>query len=220
LGALAIALLTGGGWAVYQKMKPPREERKPPLETPQPPPIKLELSYFITVVTKLKNGNPVGEPYRLAKEVLFQKGNAIAVNVSSPMSGFLYILNDGPLADGSESINVLFPPPNATAQIGAQAVRIPEKGWIEVDQARGTEKFYLAWSREPVPEFERAKNQTDAVIRGTVVIRASDQIEALRQLLGKYRIPDSGIRKDTDAQMTRLSADKEVLVHLIQLDHL
>src|SRR5207244_821562 len=105
-------------------------------------PARLELGYFITV-TRLKNGNPVGEPYRLAREILFQEGNGISVNVSPTSSGYLYILNDGPLPDGSQSINVLYPALNATAQIGSgQAVRIPQTKtkWFELDQASGTEK--------------------------------------------------------------------------------
>jgi serine/threonine protein kinase len=215
LGALALPVLGGGGWVVYQKLKPP------PPEPPKPPPIKLELSYFIDVVTALKDGNPVGAPYRLAQEVLFQKGNAIAVNLSFPVSGYLYILNDGPLPDGTQSIIVLYPALNAPALIDAlKAIRIPEKGWLQVDEARGTEKFYLAWSHDPVPEFERAKNQADAVIEGNVVIRAQDQLAALRQLLERYSIPGSRIRTDADAKTTFLTSDKDILVHLIRLQHL
>jgi activator of HSP90 ATPase len=91
---------------------------------------------------------------------------------------------------------------------------------MQLDATSGTEKLYLAWSRAPVPQFERAKDQTDALVHGNVVIRAREQLAELQQLLAKYRIPDSQVRTNEDAQKTVLTSEQDVLVHLIRLNHL
>lgn len=213
VGAVALALLAGGGWLVYQKMKPLPGP-------PKPPPVKLELDYSATV-QKFKGDKPEGEPHLYASAGVLGEGYGIAIRVSPPEAGYLYILNDGPLPDGSQSLNVLYPAHNTSAQIGAgAAVRIPPTAWMQLDATSGTEKLYLAWSRAPVPQFERAKDQTDALVHGNVVIRAREQLAELQQLLAKYRIPDSQVRTNEDAQKTVLTSEQDVLVHLIRLNHL
>jgi hypothetical protein len=180
----------------------------------------LHLDYFATV-QKFKDGQPEGKPVEYANASVLPAGYGIAISSSSPEAGYLYIVNDGPLPDGSQSINVLFPAYHAPAEIGAgQTIRIPQEQWNVLDEASGTESLYLVWSGEPVPELERAKDQTDALTNEGIVIRDSTQIAELRQLLAKYRVPEAQIRADESAHRTSLTSQKDVLVHLIQLKHL
>jgi len=209
IGAVAVALAAGGA---YLKMKTP----PPP---PPPPQVKLELDYFVNV-QKFKGGKPVGEAVRYASAAVLPEGYGIAVDVSSSAPGYLYILNDGPLKDGSQSIVVLFPLLGAPSQIGgSQDIRIPTTDWMHLDAATGTEKFYLVWSSQAVPEFEGLKDRKDLLMEGDVVIRDSQQIAALRTKLADYQVKDAQIRTNDQTQKTILTSDKDVLVHLIQFKH-
>ena len=209
IAAAAVALAAGGGWWGYQKFRKPEEK-----QTVTPAVLETKLSYYLEVKT------PGKEPRRYAREIAFRQGDKIAVHVNTTEAGYLYILNDGVLPDGSPSINVLYPAPGANASIGPdQIVRIPQEGWIGLDQAGGTEKLYLVWSHSPAPEFERAKNQTDSVELGEVVIRAADQLGELRNSLEKYKITGPQIRPNEDTKASSLTTEKPVLVHLIRLEH-
>jgi len=209
VAAVAVALAAGG---VYWKMKtPPVVPEQPKVTAP-----KLVLNYFLRVKSK----KPGRKDLRLAKEALFQAGDEIAIGISSPAPGYLYILNDGPLEDGSPSIVVEYPLPGATAQIGAgQPVRIPQTTWLSMDQATGTEKLYLVWSSQPVPQFESVKDRKDLVMNGDVVVRDPEQIKVLEDALKGYLVKDSQIRTDEDTKSTFLTSDKDVLVRLIRLEH-
>jgi len=207
VAAAAVALAAGGA---YWKLK-----------TPPPPPVapKLELDYFV-MVQKFKGGKPVDEPQRYANARVLPEGYGISVNVSSPAPGYLYILNDGPLEDRSQAIVVLFPLLGASAQIGAgQDVKIPPTEWMHLDAATGTEKLYLAWSSRPVPEFESLKDRKDLLMSDDVVVRDPDQIAALRTKLTNYQVEGAQISANDNEKKTILTSDKEVLVHLIQLQH-
>ena len=68
-------------------------------------------------------------------------------------------------------------------------------------------------------EFESAKNRTDSLMNGEVTIRDAAQIAALRNVLSTYQIAESQIRKDEATKTTFLTSGKEVLVHLIRLEH-
>ena len=61
-------------------------------------------------VQKYGNGRPFKNPFRLASEINFEKDYRVKLNVTSPQSGHLYILNEGPpTGDGPSSFVVLFP---------------------------------------------------------------------------------------------------------------
>ena len=210
LAVVAVVLLGGAATALILQQKHPPQPAAAP---------KLELKYFITV-QRYKNGKPLRDPSQLAGEMLFQEDFRIAVNVSPPQAGYLYVLNEGPLEDGAISINVMHPQPGAKAQLAAgQLVRIPAKEWFVFDQGAGTEKLYLVWSAEPVALFEAAKDRTDFLVNGVVVIKGAAELSPLRAAFAKYLIPPTQVRKDETARMTILSSTQEVLIHLIRLEH-
>lgn len=178
----------------------------------------LQLEYSVTV-QRYKNGRPFREPFRLAGEILFQEDYRIAINIHSPQPGFLYVLNEGPLPDGSISLNVLYPSPGATAQLATnQPVRIPQREWFVFDQGSGIEKLYLAWSARSVAEFDSVKDLTTSLMNGLVVIRDPARLSELRQKLSSHLIPTE-IHKEEEAKRTLLFSSQEVLVHLIRLEH-
>src|SRR5438128_2391007 len=135
--------------------------RHSPVVAPAPGSIvasERKLSYWM-MVQKYRNGRPFEKPFRLAGEINFEKDYSVKLNVSSPQSGYLYILNEGPLpAGGSSSFVVLFP--STTANGGSsylaenQRVEIPQQSWIKFDAEQGTEKLWLIFSANAVPELE------------------------------------------------------------------
>jgi serine/threonine protein kinase len=215
IGLLALLLVAAAGVGAYLKSKPSSAPVLPKVTS-----ANLDLRYFITVQRSRLGKKPPATPIRLAKEMIFREDDEIAITVNAPAPGFLYILNDGPLPDGTPSINVIYPAPGATARIAAgEAIRIPKSDWIGLDAASGTEKVYLAWSANSVFEFEAAKNRTDSLTNGGVVIRDPDQLTALRGVLSRYLIGNPQISKDEDSKTTFLTSTKDVLVHLIRLEH-
>jgi hypothetical protein len=186
---------------------------------PAAPAAKLELAYSMEVL-RYKDGKPAGSPFTLAGEMLFEDDFRVAVVVSSMQSGCLYVLDDGPLADGSASINVLNPTPGKPSRLAAnENVRIPSREWFVFDKASGAELLYLVWADKPVLDFENAKDDTDSVVKGTVSIRDPQKIANLRHILAEHKVAGDQIHKSEDAKKTILRSDQAILVHAIRLEH-
>jgi hypothetical protein len=180
---------------------------------------ELGLDYAISV-QRYKDQQPYREPFQLAGEMLFEEDYRIALNVSSHHAGYLYILNDGPLTEGSSSINVLYPAAGASALLPTGlVVRFPEHGWIVFDRQAGTEKIYLVWSASAVAELETTKDDTASIERGHVVLRDPVRLASLREWLQGRLLPASGIVRDEQSKRTLLRSNSYVLVHLIRLEH-
>jgi hypothetical protein len=84
--------------------------------------------------------------------------------MSSPQTGFLYLINEGPqLINGLPDYNLLFPTARVnggTAQVQANQplpVPGPELPGVFLDAQTGTEKIWLAWSAERLDELENLR---------------------------------------------------------------
>ena len=53
------------------------------------------VSYWITV-QKYRDGKPYQDPFRLRDDINFEKDYQLRLNITSPQSGRLYLLNEGP----------------------------------------------------------------------------------------------------------------------------
>ncbi|HEX7294826.1 MAG TPA: protein kinase, partial [Pyrinomonadaceae bacterium] len=141
----------------------------PPVPAPNE---ERTLTYWITV-QKFRNDRPFQNPFTLASEINFEADYKIRVNVRSPQAGYLYILNEGPPERSTQpEFVMLFPSP--TANLGSpllvadQLVQIPEKSWIEFDEQQGTEKLWLVFSSDAVPELEAVKEFVTPTRRGLI----------------------------------------------------
>ena len=147
--------------------------------------------------------------------MLFRKGDQAALTFQPVQAGFLYLLDDGPMPDGSLVINILRPAPGVSAGIPAgQRVRIPSdpEEWLHFDDAKGEEKVYLIFSAKPVAELEAIKDQES-------VVSDEPRLASLRGFLAGHVLASSGIKKDEDAKKTVLSTNDSLLVHRIRLQH-
>jgi predicted Ser/Thr protein kinase len=226
VGALVLALVAGAAfYIVGGGGKPPDgvvvSTTLPP-KPPAPPAVERELAYYLTV-QKYQAGKPYREPFRLAREMLFGPEDRLRVTVSSPQPGYLYIVNEGPDANGAITYNVLHP--RATSDGGGAAlpagreVHIPAADrYFQFDLAQGTESLWLVFAAEAVPELEAVKGVANPVDRG--VVRDAAQLQGLRSFLDRHRAQAPRAAADEASRRSVLRSPDAVLVSLLKLEHM
>ena len=192
-----------------------------PAPTVPAPIVQRTISYWITV-QKYRDGKPYQDPFRLRDDINFEKDYRIRLNITSPQSGRLYLLNEGPAgADQIPTFNVLFP--SETANSGSavlnenQQIQIPQQSWFQFDDQQGTEKIWLVWATKDVPELEEVKGFANPKDRG--VIGSPGQRSALNEFLKAHTSPGAAIERNQETKDTLVTAKGEILVHVIKLEH-
>jgi hypothetical protein len=178
-----------------------------------------KLSYWMTV-QKYRDGRPFEKTFQLAGEINFEKDYRVKLNVRSPQSGYLYVLNEGPASGtGSSSLVILFP--STTANGGSshlaenQRVEIPEKSWLEFDAEKGTEKLWLVFCADAVPELEAVKQFANSKDQG--LIKDLDLNARAQEFLRAHS--GAKVTSDKDDEQTSLRIEGTALVHAIKLEH-
>src|SRR5688500_8069121 len=177
-----------------------------------------QLDYWITV-QKYREGKPFEEPFRLAREINFEKDYQVRLTLRSPQPGYLYILNQSPNDDNP--FQILFPSPTAnggSALINEKReVQIPETSWFKFDAEQGTETLWVVWSLAAIPEFEAAKRFANAADGG--VISDVEMTKSLRPFLNETSDDKLKIEKADAPALTKLRSPEKVIVHAIKLAH-
>jgi serine/threonine protein kinase len=174
------------------------------------------LIYWITV-QKYKDNKPYQDPFTLAGEINFEPNYQIRVNVRTPQSGYLYVLNEGPGSAQPEFV-VLFPSP--TANHGSpllppeQVVKIPEQSWFQFDPHQGVEKLWLVFSADAVPELEAVKQFANPKAKGLVTDAAQNR--AIQNFLNASTSKPSVDKSET---LTTLKIAGKQLIYPIKLEH-
>ena len=185
---------------------------------PAPAPVvERSLTYWITV-QKFRNGRPYQDAFTQPGEMIFEADYQIRVNIRSPQSGYLYVLNEGPReASAQPEFVVVFP--SSTANNGSpliaaeQVVQIPEQSWLKFDVQQGTEKLWLVFAENAAPELEDvfANRQT----RGLITDPARNKI--VQNFLTTHSA--SKPRYEKGDALTTLKAPGNLLVYAIRLEH-
>ena len=193
------------------------QRSSPSVTTPAVAPPERTLTYWITV-QKFKNKKPYQPPFTLAGEINFEANYQLRVNVRSPQSGYLYILNEGPTA-GTPEYNAVFPTP--TANNGSSLVRatetiqIPKESWLRFDTQQGVEKLWLVFSENSLPELESVKqfagSQTGGLITDPVLNKS------INDFLSAHSTSKPAVEKGET--LTTLKASSHVLVYAVKLEH-
>ena len=127
-------------------------------------------------------------------------------------------MNEGPATGGVTTYNMLHPTPSTNS--GSPYLNADQKvetGWMVFDEHQGTEKFWVVWAAQPVPELDAVKgvmNQTD---KGA--ISDAEQAKAVRDFLEKHSSEKPEAQKDAGKKQTSLKGKGDVLVHLLELEH-
>jgi serine/threonine protein kinase len=216
LGVIVLAFLGIGGMMLWR-----RATSTPVISNPAPA-VQRTISYWITV-QKYRGGKPFQEPFRLRDDINFEKDYRIRLTLNCPESGRLYLLNEGPPAEGEETptFNLLFP--SQTANNGSvlvkekQQIQIPEQSWFQFDAEQGTEEIWLIWSEKDVPELEAVKGFANPKDRGAI---ASPGLRtAVDQFLKAHSSTAPSVERDQEKKETVVRANGEILVHVIKLEH-
>ncbi len=180
----------------------------------------LSLNYSLTVQSY--NDGRYKNPFRLSGEMLFRNKDRVRLNVKSPNSGYLYILNESPKdALGVSSFNILFPSPttnDGAARIAAhQEIQIPEQSWFELDSKEGTELVWLVWSENSIPELESAKRFANPNDKGK--IKDAALINFIESFLPKRQSNKENVQRDDEKKMSQITANADIIAHVIKLEH-
>ena len=212
---LVAGLIIAGSWSRFRRSK---------VAASAPASVAVserKLSYWMTV-QKYRNGRPFENPFRLAGEINFEQDYRVRLNVSSPQPGYLYLLNEGPSsAGGASSFVVLFP--STTANDGLsylaenQRIEIPQQTWFQFDAEEGTEKLWLVFSANAVPELEAAKQFANPKDRG--LIKDAGLNARVQEFVRAHAASGVKLEKDDELKQTSLTVANAILVHPIKLEH-
>jgi hypothetical protein len=169
-------------------------------------------------VQKFRDGQPYQDPFTMPGELIFEADYRIRVSVRSPQSGYLYILNEGPPeASRQPGFVVVFPSPtanNGSSFVPAdQVVQIPEESWLKFDEEQGTEKLWLVFSENIVPELEGLQRFTNPQRLITDWARHS----VIQNFLSTHSTPQPAYEKGD--KQTTLKSSSKLLVYPIKLEH-
>ncbi len=176
-----------------------------------------KIEYYLMVQKYLPNGTKYQEPFKSTGRDTLTDGWQFTLNITSPQDGFLYLVNEGPLAN-TITYNLLYPSPKysqGSARVDAGQKR--EIGPYTLDPNQGKEKLWLVWSANEVAEFEAVKAVVNPKDRG--VISDQHRVDAISKFLSSHspKEPDEDIDKANYVVQVRSSTN--ALVKLIELEH-
>jgi tRNA A-37 threonylcarbamoyl transferase component Bud32 len=211
IGVLILAIAAVVTWTMI------RSRTTPPKSPPAPSGTERLLSYGLTV-QKMRDGRPYQDQFESSGQEIFENGWKFRVRLTSPQAGYLYLLNEGPSAEGETTYNLLFAASAANSSVPpVTANQKTETAWMVFDDHQGTERFWIVWAAEAVPELEAVKGVINAKDKGE--IGDVNQAKAVKQLLEKHSSDKSEAQKDSINKQTILKGKGDVLVHLMELEH-
>jgi serine/threonine protein kinase len=214
VAGVGLLLIAVAALAVWYVIRPRTDVAKNP---PVPSGSERLLSYGLTV-QKMRSGLPYQDTFESSGQEIFENGWKFRMRLTSPQAGYLYLLNEGPSAGGTTTYNLLSaasstnsngPPVTANQRI--------ETAWMVFDEHQGTEKFWIVWAAQAVPEIEAVKGVINAKDKGE--IGDADQAKAVQRFLEKHSSDKPEAQKDTSNKQTNLKGKGDVLVHLMELEH-
>ncbi len=210
-GVLVLAIAALAAWAILRSRN--SETKNPPVAATT----DRFLSYGLTV-QKIRDGKPYQDPFESSGQEIFENGWKFRVHLASPQAGYLYLLNEGPAAGGVTTHNLLFAASAADSnEPPVTANQKTETAWMVFDEHQGTEKFWIVWATQAVPELEAVKGVINAKDKGEIA--NPDQAKAVGLFLEKHSADKPEAQKDSTNKQTNLKGKGDILVHLMELEH-
>jgi serine/threonine protein kinase len=207
--ALGLIILASVGWKLWTSSRKQQAIM---------PTAERQLTYSL-LVQKMRDGKAYQDPFPSTGREIFENGWKFRFNLFSSQSGSLYLLDEGPGADGRTVLTVLFPTPsnhNGVAQLTANET--VQTGWYVFDQHQGTEKFWIVWAAQPIRDLELTERAvTNAQDQG--VIRDANQSVRIQDLLSHYSSEQATMTTDAALHQTTLQSRGDVLANMIELEH-
>ena len=174
------------------------------------------LTYSLTI-QRMREGKPYQDPFQSSGQEVFANGDTFRFRLISSGAGHVYLFNEGASAEGMVHFNILYPTPkrgNGSAKIGA-GDQI-ESGENELGGTAETERLWIVWTKELLPELETAK---DAAFANDGKIVDSVQADSLRNLLKKHQTDGQDQEKEVGNRETVITGNGKVIVSLLYLEH-
>jgi serine/threonine protein kinase len=204
-----LALLSAIGIASWFLLKPQPVITPPPVVTTAAP--KHEVTWWLDV-QRMQGNKLEDKSYQSAGRDWFPNGSKFRFNLTSPQSGYLYLLNEGPTTGGKISLNLLFPTPANNNLNAAVAANQPiQTGNFQFDTNQGEEKFWIVWATNPIAEIEAVKTTAKPTIHD------ASQSAAILQLLNKHA-GQTAAQADEAKELTHVTGDV-VLAQMVRLKH-
>ncbi|MEN3329305.1 MAG: eukaryotic-like serine/threonine-protein kinase [Acidobacteriota bacterium] len=186
---------------------------------PPAPVSERTLTYWISV-QKFRNGEPYQNPFTQPGELIFEQDYQIRVHIRSPQNGYLYVFNEGPpKATARPQFVVVFPSStanNGSSEVEAeQVVQIPERTWLQFDAEQGTEKLWLVFAEQALPELEAAKGYASERTRMLITVPSVNK--DVQNFLNNGSLPKP--TSERGDRQTTLKAPGKLLVYPIKLEH-
>jgi hypothetical protein len=186
------------------------------------------LTYSLTV-QKMRNGIPVEQPFQSLGEEMFQNGWKFRLTLTSPQSGFVYLLGepftsstrtkdgaDPNRDDGSiRELSILYPEPSLGSGLIQTNVSI-QTDWFVFDQNPGVERLWLVWAAKAVPELEQVRHFLNSKDKGLISDVANAR--AIRDLLAAHS-SSKQLKQDFEKRRVSATVKGEVLVSSLNLAH-
>ncbi len=219
------AVLTIGALTLWRIRSQGREEAGSPQSAPFSA-VERTLNYSL-IVRKDAKRYPESKPFYSAGDTVLTYGDEVRFLVSSPQTGFLYIINEGSaLTNGLPEYNFLFPDgstqdplevvANQLFQI-PQSSRQPEEDWFVVDAEQGLERIWLVWAAESVPALEQVRVWANPRDKGQIA--DPEQIRAVAGFLKAQLVTTPAVDSGGNDRRMTLKGGAGPLVGLLRLWH-
>jgi len=216
LAVLLVALLAG--WIIWIRPRSQSQSQIP--TTPVIGPTR-DLTYSITV-QKYRDNRPFEEPIQIAREILFERGYQLRLNLTSSQSGFLYVINEGPhQPNETPEYVVLFPAPTSnkgSALLNENVkLQIPENSWFRLDNEKGTEKVWLIYAANELSDLEPVREFANPKTRG--LIDNASVRDKVTAFLMSHAESKPVVEQSEEKKETTLRSHGDVLVYPLALEH-
>ncbi|MFN0123349.1 MAG: serine/threonine-protein kinase [Blastocatellia bacterium] len=175
------------------------------------------MRYSLTV-QEMRGGEADGKPYESSGAENFRNGWKFRLNLSSPQTGFLYLLDESPRPDGGMGYIILFPLPSLNSGLARlNAGQNLQTGWYVFQEPAVVERIWLIHAPAPITELESMRNLVNEKDRG--LIRDPAQVASIQALLRAHEQTPPAVKVDKAANQTTITGRGDNLIGLIELSH-
>jgi hypothetical protein len=229
LAGLAVGLLVLLAGGMLAAVMATRTARTPSAETVpgSVEPRRARFAYSFLLGECRRDGTETGALDQIAGDeaAIFRTGEGLRLRMVPNSPGYLYIFNEAPpTSDGRDpKLTVLYPEsdPNSGRALSTGTVfEYPEPGsraLLCFDEGSGTERLYLVFADEPLPELEAARAAFNTTDMGAVSDPA--QAKAIRELLARYPGGSYDAERDLATKQTTVRSAGPVTVVQLSLEH-
>ena len=216
----ALALATGiVAWNIIGPIGPPITPN--PAANSSPVPVNIgadrEISYHL-MIQKMRYGKEFEKPFRsFGPETVFEAGYKFSMVFDADADGYFYMWNEGKDKNGITEYSPLFPSPSVRGGLSKAPAREEiATARNEFTGGRGTEVFYLVWSKLPQEDLETIWRM---IQKGENTIRDAGQVETLLSFQTRYETEKPVAEIDETNERMRIKGKGDVVVQKIAVKH-